>query len=184
MVVSRKEEKAEEQHPEEPERDDGKRMRNHGNKRKAGEESKESRLKKDSQELEGIRQDGEQEGVRESTGVVEVAEVEVNEEEEEWMTEEESRRDDERGDLDPEQVRQGREEEMNYIVKTWKMFESGSWEDATSRAGKCLRQRNGLIVPRRTTVEKTFVRCRLVARDFKPKREREEGFVRIRCRGA
>ena len=52
------------------------------------------------------------------------------------MTEEASRQDDEGGDLDPEQVRQGREEEMNYMVKTWKMFEFGSWEDATSRAGK------------------------------------------------
>ena len=42
-----------------------------------------------------------------------------------------------RGDLDPEQVRQGREEEMNYTVKTLGMFEFGSWQDATSKAGKC-----------------------------------------------
>ena len=90
---------------------------------------------KDCEVLEGIGQDGKQ-GVRESTGVVEVAEVEVNEEEEEWMTEEESRRDDEGGDLDPEQVRQGREEEVNCIVKTLKMFEFQSWEDATSRTSK------------------------------------------------
>ena len=34
-----------------------------------------------------------------------------------------------------------------------------------------LRQRNGSIGPRRTTLEKTFVRCRLVARDVKPKRK-------------
>ena len=42
-----------------------------------------------------------------------MGEVEVNEEKEEWITEEESRRGDEGGDLDPEQVRRGREEEMN-----------------------------------------------------------------------
>ena len=56
--------------------------------------------------------------------IVEVAEVEVNEEEEEeeWMTEEERRQGDHGCDLDPEQVRQGREEEMNFMVKTLKMF--------------------------------------------------------------
>ena len=36
-----------------------------------------------------------------------MGEVEVNEEEEEWMTEEEPRQGDEGDDLDPEQVRQG-----------------------------------------------------------------------------
>ena len=46
------------------------------------------------------------------------------------MTEEEARQGDEGGDLDPEQVRQGREEEMNCMVKTLKMFEFGSWKDA------------------------------------------------------
>ena len=42
----------------------------------------------------------------------------MNEEEEEWMTEEESRQVNEGSDLDPEQVCQGREEEMNYMIKT------------------------------------------------------------------
>ena len=42
-----------------------------------------------------------------------MAEVEVNEEEEEWMAEEEPRQGDEGGDLGPAQVRQGREEDMN-----------------------------------------------------------------------
>ena len=42
-----------------------------------------------------------------------MTEIEVNEEEEEeWTTEEEPRQVDEGGELDPEQVRQGREEEM------------------------------------------------------------------------
>ena len=52
------------------------------------------------------------------------------------MTEEEPRQGDQGGELDPEQVRQGREEEMNYMVKTLKMFEFGSWDDATSRTSK------------------------------------------------
>ena len=75
--------------------------------------------------------------------VVEEVEVEVNEEEEEWMK------------MDPEQVRQGREEEMNHMVKTLKMFEFGSWEDATSRTSK---------IP---TTTKWVDR----ARGFKPKRD-------------
>ena len=35
-----------------------------------------------------------------------------------------------------EQVRQCRKEEMNYMVKTLGMFDFGSWEEATSKAGK------------------------------------------------
>ena len=119
--------KAEEERPEEPERDDGKWMRTDGNKRKAVEESEESRLRK-TEILEGIGQDGNKKGAGNTQKVVEVAEVDVNEEEEEWMTEEEPRQGDEGGDLDPEQVRQGREEEMKLTAwsKTLKMFEFGS----------------------------------------------------------
>ena len=40
------------------------------------------------------------------------------------------------GDLDQEQVLEGREEEMNSMVKTLVIFEFGSWEEATSKAGK------------------------------------------------
>ena len=103
--------------------------------------------------------------------IVEVGEVEVNEEEEEWMTEEEPRQGDEGGDLDPEQVRQGREEEMNYMVKTLKMFEFGSWEDATSGTSKMPTTTKWVDRAKKDDTGKTFVRCRLVARDFKPKRE-------------
>ena len=103
--------------------------------------------------------------------VVEVAEVEVNEEEEEWMTEGEARQVEEGCDLDPEQVRQGREEEMNYMVKTSKMFEFGSWEDATTRSSKMPTTTKWVDRAKKDDTGKTFVRCRLVARDFKPKRE-------------
>ena len=160
-----KKRKAEEEHPEDPERDDGKWMRTDGNKRKVGEESEESRLRKTVRYLKEVDK---MENKRE---VVEVAEVEVNEEEEEWMTEEEPRQGDERGDLDPEQVRQGREEEMNNMVKTLKMFEFGSWEDATSRTSKMPTTTKWVDRAKKNDTGKTFVRCRLVARDFKPKRE-------------
>ena len=49
-----KKRKAEEEHPEDPERDDGKWLRADGNKRKAGEESEESRLRKTSRFLEEL----------------------------------------------------------------------------------------------------------------------------------
>ena len=63
-----KKRKAEEEHPEDPERDDGKWMRTDGNKRKAAEESEESRAEKDCEILEGVGQDGKQEGVRQNAG--------------------------------------------------------------------------------------------------------------------
>ena len=119
-----------------PERDDGKWMRTDGNKRKAGEESEESRLRKTVRYLKELDKMENKKESGKSQEVVEVAEVEVNVEEEEWMTEEESRQVEEGGDLDPEQVRQGREEEIIYISKTLKMFEFESWEEATSKAGK------------------------------------------------
>ena len=40
------------------------------------------------------------------------------------------------GDLDPEQVQQSREEKMSYMVKTLGIFDLGSWEEATLKAGK------------------------------------------------
>ena len=68
----------------------------------AGEESGKSRLRKTVRNLKELDK---MENMKESgkvQEVVEVAEVEVNEGEEEWMTEEESRRGDEGGELDPE----------------------------------------------------------------------------------
>ena len=94
-----------------------------------------------------------------------MAEVEVNEDEEEWMTEEESRRGDEGGDLDPEQVRQGREEEMTYMIKTLKMFDFGSWEYATSRTSKKPTTTKWVDRAKKDDNRKLFVRCRLVARE-------------------
>ena len=128
--------KAEEEHPEDPERHDGKWMRTDGSKRKAGEESEESRLRKTVRYLKELDKMENKKVSGKVQEVVEVAEVEVNEEVEEWMAAEEPRRGDEGGALDPEQVRHGREEEMNYMIEPLKMFVFGSWEDATSRTSK------------------------------------------------
>ena len=166
-----KKRKAEEDHPEDPERDDGKWMRTDGNKRKAGEESEESRLRKTVRYLKELDKMENKKESGKTQEVVEVAEVEVNEEEEEWTTEEEPQRGDEGGDLDPEQVRQGRAEEMNYTVKTLKMFEFGSWDDATSGTSKMPMTTKWVDRAKKDDSGKTFVRCRLVARDFKPKHE-------------
>ena len=57
----------------------------------------------------------------------------------------------ESGDLDPEQVRQGREKEMNYMVKTLRMFEFGSCQETTSKAGKAPTTMEWIDRVRRTT---------------------------------
>ena len=80
-----KKRKAEEEHPEDPDRNDGKWMRTNGNKRKAGEESEESRLRKIVRYLKELdKMENKESGKTQE--IVEVAVVEVNEEEE-WMTE-------------------------------------------------------------------------------------------------
>ena len=90
--------------PGDPERDDGKWMRTDGNKRKAGAESEESRLRKTVRYLKELDKMENKKGSGKTQEVVEVAELEVNEEEEEGVREEESRQGDDGGDLDPEQV--------------------------------------------------------------------------------
>ena len=83
-----KKRKAEEEHPEDSERDDGKWMRADGKKRKAGEESEKGRLRKTARYLKELDKIENKKGSRKSLEVVEVAEVGVNVEEEEWMTHE------------------------------------------------------------------------------------------------
>ena len=82
--------KAEEEHPEDPERDGETWMRTDGNKRKAGEESEESRLRKTVMYLKELDKMENKKEMGKVQEVVEVADVEVNEEPEEWMTEDES----------------------------------------------------------------------------------------------
>ena len=72
----------------------------------------------------------------ETLEVVELRKAAVNEQDVAQRTEGENQVEEEVGDLDPEQVRQGREEEMNYKFNTLGMFEFGSWQEATSKVGK------------------------------------------------
>ena len=78
---------------------------------------------------------------------------------------------DEDDELDPEMVKEGRREEVEFMKEKLGMFEFGTWEEAMAATGG---------KPPITTkwvegykVEDNgnrFVRSRLVARDFKPKR--------------
>ena len=60
---------------------------------------------------------------------------------------------------------------MNYMIRTLEMFEFGSWKDATSKASKMQTTTKWVDRVKKDDDGRTFVRCRLVARDFKPKRE-------------
>ena len=60
---------------------------------------------------------------------------------------------------------------MNYMIKTLKMCEFGSSEDATSRTSKVPTTTKWVDPNTKDDNGKTFVRCRLVARDFEPKQE-------------
>ena len=93
----------------------------------------------------------------------------MDEEEEESMNEGETRHVEEEGDLDPEQVRQGWEEEMNHMVKTLGMFEFGTSKDAMSRAGKMPTTTNWVDRAKKDDNGKTFVRCRLVPKGEGPR---------------
>ena len=68
--------------------------------------------------------------------------------------------------MDLEQVRQGREEEMNDKVKTLGMFEYASWHEATSKAGKAPTTTKWVDRAKNRDDGREFVRCRLVARGF------------------
>ena len=93
-----------------------------------------------------------------------VEEVEVNEEEVEWRLDGGAQFEEQGGDLNPAQVRPGREEEMNCMVKTLGMFDFGSWQEAIT-ATKWIDR------VKKENDEREFVRCRLVARDFKTRGE-------------
>ena len=109
--------------------------------------------------------------------MVELAEVKVNEKEEvEWGTQGEAPFEEERCDLDPEQVRQGRKEEkMKYMVKTLGMFEFGSWQEATSKAGKAPTTTKWIDRVMKGNNGREFVRCPLCGARFQTKTRGSEG---------
>ena len=92
-------------------------------------------------------------------------------EEVEWKTKGGTQFEEEGDDLNLEQLRQGREEKMNHMVKTLGMFESGSSEEATPKAGIEPTTMKWFDRVKKDDDGREFVSCRLVARDFKPRRE-------------
>ena len=81
-------------------------------------------------------------------------------------------------ELNPEQVKMGRKDELEFMIKKLDMFEFGTCEEAMSRGGK---QPTTKWVDRWKSDDEggRFVRCRLVGRDFKVKgvEEREDLFA-------
>ena len=69
---------------------------------------------------------------------------------------------------------------MKYMVKTLEMFQFGSWEEATLRAGKAPTTTKWVHRVKKDDDGK-IVRCRNVARDFKPRREgpRDDMFAAV-----
>ena len=183
-----KKRKAEEEHPEDPERDDGKWMRTDGNKRKAGEESEESRLRKTVRYLKELDEMEDKKEPGKVQEVVEVAEVEVNEEEEQWMTEEESRRGNKGGDLDPEQVRDQdvQDVSLGIVGRCDIKNEQDAHDNEMCRSGQEGRQwenvRHIQTGGARFQTEALRTQRRLVRGDATV--GSEEGFIRVRCRDA
>ena len=80
--------------------------------------------------------------------------------------------------MDPEQVKIGRKEEVEFMVKKLDMFEFGTYEEAVSRGGKPPTTTKWVEGWKADDKGGRFVRCRLVGRDFKVKgvEEREDLF--------
>ena len=75
------------------------------------------------------------------------------------------------GALDPEMVRKGRKEEAEYMAVKLGMFEFAGYEEAKARGGKEPTTTKWVESMKVDEDLVEFARCRLVARDFKPKRE-------------
>ena len=82
-------------------------------------------------------------------------------------------------ELDPKQVKVGRREELEFMVKKLDMFECGTYEEAVSRPGKRPTTTKWVEGWKADDKGGRFVRCRLVGRDFKGKgvEEREDLFA-------
>ena len=82
-------------------------------------------------------------------------------------------------ELDLEQVKMGRKEELEFMIKKLDMFEFGTYEEAVSRGGKQPTTTKWVDRWKADDQGGRFVRCRLVGRDFKVKgvEEREDLFA-------
>ena len=81
---------------------------------------------------------------------------------------------------DQDSVKQGRDEEIK--VTTLEMFEFVSCEGATSKAEKATTTTKLVDRVNKDDAGNEFVRCRLVARGFKPRREARETTYSQPCR--
>ena len=100
----------------------------------------------------------------------EIAEVEVNEEDLDMDGASELQASGKQ-ELDPMQVQQGRREEREYMTKKLQMFEFGSVQATLSRSGNAPTTTKWVDRMKKDDDRKEFAGCRLVVRDFKPKRE-------------
>ena len=152
-------------------------LRTEGNKRNTFEEQEESMLRKTVKYLNTLERTEAKKESEATLEVVELAEVEVNEEEEEeeeeeeveWRAEGDTQFEEEGGDLDLEQVRQGREKEVNDMVNVRGMFEFGLWEEATSKAGQAPTTTKWIDRAKKDDDGREFARC--LMRDLKPRWE-------------
>ena len=82
-------------------------------------------------------------------------------------------------ELEPEQVKISRKEELEFMVKKLDMSEFGTYEEAVSRGGKQPTTTKWIEEWKADDKGGRFVRCRLVGRDFKVKgvEEREDLFA-------
>ena len=95
---------------------------------------------------------------------------EVNDEVLEVDGEEEYEQEDAKVELDPEEVKKGREDEVQFMVDKLGMFEFGTLEDARKRRGGRTPTTTRWLDGRKVGDDgKEFVRSRLVGRDFKAK---------------
>ena len=83
--------------------------------------------------------------------------------------------------LDPVQVQQVRNEEPEHTIKTLQTFELSSLQEAMSRDGRAPTTTKWVDRTKKNSDGKESVKCHLVARDVKPKREgpRDDLFAAI-----
>ena len=107
--------------------------------------------------------------------ILEVDDEEMNEESG-WMEM------DAQDEIDRKLTEEGTKEEVDYMVKKLDMFEFGTLEDAWERGKKAPTTTKWVRGWKVDDDGRKFMRCRLVARDFKVKNEKPEMTYLPRCR--
>ena len=137
--------------------------RRRGGKAEDSEEDEEARRRKTEKFLKKLQQEE-----KEST-VSEIAEVEVNKQEVEM--EEDHQVEDPTKSWTQWYWREGDKRNMDQMVETLKMFDCGSWQEATTRARKVPTTSMWVDRVKKDEEGQEFVRCRFVARDLMPRHE-------------